>query len=607
MRKLVLIGLALTLATILAYWQVAGHEFVNFDDKDYVYQNSHVQTGLTKENVVWAFTSVHASNWHPITWLTHMADVELYGLNPGGHHLSNLFIHIASTLLLLILLYRLTGSVWKSGFVASMFALHPLHVESVAWVAERKDVLSGFFWFLTLLLYAIYVQKSQLKFYILAIVAFALGLMSKPMLVSLPVVMLIIDFWPLDRYNIKNETGAINCRAKLPLLVLLLKEKIPFFICSVISAAVTIYAQKQGGAVQTVEMLPLGMRLANACTAYVKYIGKMLWPSDLAVYYPFPVDIPSWQVLFSLVVLLALTATSIRFGRTRPYLPAGWFWFLVTLVPVIGIVQVGAQSMADRYTYLPLVGLFIAAAWGGAEWAGKVPHRQGVLAIATFLTIAACVSLTWRQVRYWQNSMVLYRHALQVTSGNYVMHSTLGAALAEKGLLDEAIAEYRRVLEINPYFVDGHYNLGIIYAKNGNLEQAISEYKKALAMSPDNVDALNNLGIAYATQGHLDSSIEQFRKVTSLNPYHGEARYNLAVALAWQGKLDEAILEYNKILSQNPNHADALNSLGLALAEKGRINDAILAYKKAIAARPNFIEAQRNLNSALQLQRDIPQ
>ncbi len=382
----------LIVITLAVYMQAGNHQFLNYDDDAYVTINPHVASGITGRNIMWAFTSIEASNWHPITWLSHMADVQFYGLNPRGHHLTNVAIHTASALLLFLLLLRLTACLWQSFFVAALFALHPLHVESVAWVAERKDVLSAFFWFLTLFFYYEYVAKRKTSSYILALFSFVLGLMSKPMLVTLPIVMLLMDFWPLGRY--RHEQRGEDLREHLGRSIALIIEKIPFFVCSLFSGLITIYAQRTTGAMSSLDLVPLWLRIKNALLAYVSYIGKTVWPQDLAVLYPFPHSIPLWQAVGSLFVLIFLSASVFRAGRRHPYLVTGWFWFLITLVPVVGIIQVGSQSMADRYTYIPLTGLFIMAAWGVPDLTRGLRHRRVLLAVLAGAAIIVSAALT---------------------------------------------------------------------------------------------------------------------------------------------------------------------------------------------------------------------
>lgn len=535
-RSLILLGLALLVITLAVYWQVGNHEFLNYDDNDYVTENSHVAAGLTGPSVAWAFTSLEAANWHPVTWLSHMADVSFYGMNPRGHHLTNLFIHTASALLLFLLLLRLTGAPWQSVFVAALFALHPLHVESVAWVSERKDLLSAFFGFLSLLFYADYAVRRKGAAYLLSTLAFALGLMAKPMLVTLPLLMLLIDFWPLGRFGTNGRHTSERSTRFSGRLAPLVKEKIPFMTCSLLSAAVTVYAQQKWGAISDLQAMPLGLRVENALTAYGTYLAKTFWPRDLAVFYPIPVSIPLWQAICSMGALLVVSVAVIRFRRRHPWLPVGWFWFLLTLLPVIGLVQVGSQAMADRYTYIPLIGLFIMVAWGVPALAERLPYRQGILGTVAGAALLALAAVTWQQLQYWRDDISLYRHDLQVTTGNYLMHNHLGIIYRYKGDLDGAIREYGEAIRIEPNFAESHNNLGIALAGKGNLEGAIREFREALAINPDYPQAHNNLGVTLADMGDLDGAIREYRATLAINPTDAEASSNLERALTQRGR-----------------------------------------------------------------------
>lgn len=572
MRYVIFITIILFIVTILVYSNVRNNNFISFDDIGYVCNNEHVATGINQNNVVWAFTSYYKCNWHPITWLSHMADVQIYGMNPRGHHLTNVVIHAITTLIIFIFLLRLTDSIWKSAFVAALFGLHPLHVESVAWVAERKDVLSAFFWFLTLLLYAEYVRGRKLKMYFSSIIIFVLGIMSKPMLVTLPFIMLLMDFWPLDRYGLCRETTrSEQWRDDFSLFQLFFKEKIPFFVFSIVSAVITIFAQYQGGAIKSIDFVPMWMRIANACTVYIKYISKMFWPSKLAVLYPLPNSIPLWQVICSLLVLVIITAGVIRAGRRHPYLAVGWFWFIITLAPVIGLIQVGSQSMADRYTYIPLTGLFIAITWGFTFLARNISCRKTIFTLLFTSIITILSILTWRQISYWKDSVTLYQHSLRVAPGSAVIHNNLGLAHAENGQIDMAISEYKKALDIYKNYTDAHYNLGLALAEKGHYDEAIEEYQKAILISPNFTMAHNNLGAAYANKGYLGAAIDEYRKSIEIDPYYPIAHYNLGLVLDEMNYLDEAISEFRKAIEINPNYIDAKNSLNNALEKRDKI------------------------------------
>lgn len=568
MRYAASISIAIVILTSIVYWQVGGHDFVSLDDGSYVFENPHVTTGLDKENLVWAFTSFHAGYWIPVTWISLMADAELHGIAPGGFHLTNLFFHIGSALILFFLLIRFTGAIWQSAVVAALFALHPMHVESVAWITERKDVLSVFFGFLALLFHAEYATQGGRRWYSLALLAFVLGLMAKPMLVTLPVVMLLMDFWPIRRFAPYGDTpGQDDSHPGTSALTSLVKEKAPFLACSFIFSAITIYTQHHEGATRGMDLLPLELRIANASTSYLKYLSKIFWPTDLAVFYPFPTSIPSWQVICSCLVLLVLSAIFIGTGKRHPFLVVGWFWFLVTLTPVIGLLQAGEQSMADRFIYLPATGLYIAVAWGVPVLTKILPQQKVVLALLAGTAIAGLAALTWKQLKHWQNSISLYQHTIQVTTDNYLAHHNLALAYAKKGLLDEAIEEYGKTIEINRNDYEAH----------------------------------NNYGLALAGKGQLDEAISAFGKAVAINPNHAVSYNNLGIALAQKGQFDEALAEYQKALTIDPGNYSALNNYGLALAEKGQLDQAIIQFKKALEIRKNGEEARKNLELATRL------
>lgn len=497
-----LLCVVLAIVTLAVYWQVGNHQFLNFDDDVYVTDNQHIASGFTSNNIVWAFTSVDAANWHPITWLSHMADVQFYGMNPRGHHLTNVAIHTTSALLLFLLLFRMTNAAWQSFFVASLFALHPLHVESVAWVAERKDVLSALFCFLTLIFYAEFVAHRKPSQYAFSLFCFVLGLMSKPMLVTLPFVMLLLDLWPLGR--LRDEQLMPSLRPRLSRTAILVVEKIPFFACSLLSGLITLFAQSKGGAIVSLAGVSFRLRSENALIAYIKYIGKALWPHDLAIFYPLPLAIPLWQVISSLSILFLLSAASVRTVRSHPYIAVGWFWFFITLLPVIGLLQVGSQSMADRYSYIPLIGLFIMAAWG-VPWLTRGLRYQSIILsmLAGAIIIASAVS-TWQQLGYWRDNISLYRHTIQITTDNYMIYNNLGNALAEREYLDYAILEYKNALRINPNYADAHVNLGLALGRQGNLDAAIREFRVAVREEPNNLKAHQCLKLALIRQRMSD-------------------------------------------------------------------------------------------------------
>jgi tetratricopeptide (TPR) repeat protein len=582
-----LIGIVLCTLTLAVYWQVGNHQFLSFDDNVYVTANPHVANGITGRNIIWALTAVDAGNWHPLTWLSHMTDVQLFGMNPRAHHLTNVVLHTLSALLLSLLLVRLTGERWQSAFVAALFALHPLHVESVAWVAERKDVLSGLFWLLTLFAYAEYARSRKLLFYGLSLCCFVLGLMAKPMLVTLPVIMLLLDFWPLARYETKKS------------VVALIQEKIPFFVCSLFSVLITLYAQHKGGAIGTLSEFPFAHRAQNALVAYAAYIGKTLWPHNLAVYYPFPSYIPLWQVIGALFILTVLSVTVLQSRKRHPYLAVGWFWFVITLLPVIGLIQVGDQAMADRYSYIPLIGLGLMAAWGFPDLIQRAPYRKPVAALLAGTLVIASAAVTWQQLGYWQNNISLYRHDLRVTAGNNKMHYNLGLALQTEGDLDGAIQNYQEAIRINPSLADSHNNLGVALQAKGYLDPAIREFQAALRINPNYSNAHINLGAVLQTRGNLDEAILEYQKALLIDPNDTDAHYNLGIVLQAKGNLDGAIQEYREALRTNPNHMKAYSNLGIVLFMQGDLDGAIRSFQASLNISPHDITVEKNLTLAL--------
>ncbi len=603
-----LIGLLLIVATLGVFWQVRSHDFLNYDDDVYVSENSQVQEGFTRKSVIWAFTSGYASNWHPLTWLSHMLDCQLFGLNPGGHHLTNLMLHLANTLLLFLLLNRMTSSLYRSALVAALFALHPLHVESVAWVAERKDVLSTLFWMLTMWTYLLYVEHPRLGRYLLTLVVFTLGLMAKPMLVTLPCVLLLLDYWPLDRLALRQPEDSINSGAQKGLssspqrsfLLRLFWEKVPFFVLAAVSSAVTFLVQQSSGAVKSVESFPLSIRIANGLVSYVSYIYKMIWPQHLAVFYPHQgSSLPMWLAGAAGLLLLGISVAVMRAGRRHPYLAVGWLWYLGTLVPVIGLVQVGLQEMADRYTYVPLIGLFIMIAWGIPELTRGWRYGRVVLRMAAGSLLAVLMVCTWMQLRHWRNNETLFKHALNTTANNFLAHDSLGNTLAQQGKIGEAIDHYSAALRIKPDYMNSHTNLGIALLQRGDVEQAITHFSAVLRYQSDSPEAHNNLGLAVARQGYVDRAIDHYFTAIRLKPDYPQAHNNLGNALASQGKFDQAISHYSEALRIKPEDAEAHSNLANVLASQGRFKEAIDHYSQALQIKPDNFEAHINLGVVL--------
>jgi tetratricopeptide (TPR) repeat protein len=580
-RQGVYVYLFLLLATLAAYAQVFQHDFVNYDDPDYVTENVHVRAGITSEGVRWAFASGDDANWLPLTRISHLLDAQFFGLHSGFHHLTNILLHALSTLLLFAILLRATGAIWRSAFVAFLFALHPLHVESVAWIAERKDVLSAFFWFATLWLYVRYVEEARLGRYLLMLAAFVLGAMSKPMIVTLPFVLLLLDVWPLRRTR--------------PVRVL---EKVPLFLISIASSLVTYFVQQRGGAVIPLDSLPLTIRILNALVSYVVYLWQTIWPVCLAAFYPLA-DIPGWQVVAAVLVLFGVSFLAVRLLRSQPYVAVGWFWYLGTLVPVIGLVQVGTQSRADRYTYIPLVGIFILIAWAAADVSIRWPRTKPMLISAFALVCAACFTLTLFQIGYWKNSQALFEHAIQVTSNNYVAYNGLGLAFRHQDRLDDAGANYTQAIRIRPEFPDAHTNLAEVLLLQGHPEDAINHLLMALRRKPDFSEAHVNLGAALNKLGRQTESIAQYREALRLRPDDAVAHSGLGGSLADAGQTSEALQEMFEAVRIKPDYADGHNSLGILLGTLGRTDEAIVHFMEAVRLQPNDSEAHYNLGTAL--------
>jgi Flp pilus assembly protein TadD len=541
-----------------------------------VYENPQVIHGLNLEGIKWAFTHSMTGNWLPVTVMSHMLDCQFYGLHAGGHHLTNLLLHAATAILLFLVLRQMTGALWRSAFVAAVFAIHPLRVESVAWVAERKDVLSGLFFMLTLGAYVRYVRKPpSLGRYLTVMFLFAIGLMCKPMLVTMPFVLLLLDYWPLNRVANVTDATVTDRRYKnhFPIPRRLILEKLPLFGLAVAAGVATLFAQKV--AIQPFEQISLPLRVGNALISYVTYLGQMFWPSGLALLYPLTAGgVGVSKVVPSLVVLAGIS-TGVFVLRRRPYLLTGWLWYLIMLVPVIGIVQVGAQARADRYTYLPQIGLYLLLTWAAADLCARWRYRRQVLGAAAGIMIAALMGFAWKQTSYWRDSESLWRHALACTTDNFIGHSNLGNALFNKGSVDEAIAHFQRVLQITPDYAEAHNNLGDALLKKGSVDEAITHFQMALQINPDFAEAHNNLGNALFNKGSVDEAIAQFQMALQINPDSAGIHNNLGCALCQKGRVDEGITHFQKALQIRPDYAEAHNNLGKALLQKGNVDKAI--------------------------------
>jgi len=607
------ICIALAAVTLVVFGQVLHHGFINVDDDFYVYRNPVVGRGLTWEGVGWAFTRAHAANWHPLTWLSHMLDCQLYDMRAGRHHATSILLHAANAVGLFLLLRRMTGAVWPCAFVASLFALHPLRVESVAWVAERKDVLSGLFFILTLWAYVRYSAERSWRRYAVVMLCYALGLMAKPMLVTLPFVLLLLDYWPLRRF----PPSTLNPRRST--FLNLLHEKVPLFALVVASCWLTIWAQRQVGAIRTGDELAWSSRLANAAVSYVTYVVQMFFPRGLAAYYPHPADkLPLLEISGSVLVLVLITAAVMFWRRRFAYLPVGWLWYLGMLVPVIGLVQVGAQGHADRYTYLPQIGLYIMVAWGLADvskrWSRSASLTLAIAGVGCLAVLAVC---TWRQTRYWRNSETLWTRALRCNSESGWIEKVLGDFYYDEGRLEEALTHYQRgagispnwaglrlnygnalyrmsrldearqqleaALQLDPKMADAHISLGAVLYLQGKTELAVQHFQTVLARDPDNPAALSNLGIALESRGQLDEAIRCYRHALSLKPSLTNARCNLARVLLRRGQAAESIPHYEQALYANPNDVNSRSGFAEALAQVGQLERAAAELQQAIA------------------------
>jgi tetratricopeptide (TPR) repeat protein len=592
--KTPLIAVSLVFLVLIAYGGICTRDsrFIDWDDDEYVLTNSHVRGGadgrgggLSAENVRWAFVAFHSNNWHPLTWLSLQLDYELFGLESWGYHQTNVILHAAATLVLFLVLHSMTGAVWRSALVAALFAIHPLHVESVAWVAERKDVLSGLFWMLTLWAYGWYARGPSWQRYVLLLAAFAGGLMAKPMLVTLPFVLLLLDYWPLRRIAVGISVGPASVpagteagRDACPTLAIgptvtpsigrLLLEKVPLLTLAIGCSILTLHAQEH--VKHSLADFPVHVRILNALLSYVRYLFHMIWPVDLAAFYPhWQERFPVWLGIVSGVAVLAVSVLVLRQRRERPYLAVGWIWYLGTLVPVLGLVQVGMQALADRYTYIPLVGIFIILAWGGAELAAKWKLTQALQAGIAGAALLACLVLTWNQVLHWRNTILLWGRAVVVTKDNWVAHYNLGVALRRQRLLDEAVHHLQRSAQIEPRHPDTHYQLGLSLVALGRNSEAAEALQAAIAQRADYTLAHFTLGQMRLADGRLTEAVEQFRECVRIHPESVEANAQLGTALLYQGKHIEARPCLEAVLRSSPNHAGAHADLGLLFALEG--------------------------------------
>ena len=583
-KQKLIVYIALTVVTLAVFWQVNQYDFINIDDNVYVTENSHIQSGITLEGVRWAFSTTYAEFWHPLTWLSLMLDYQLHGLNAGGYHLTNLILHILSALLLFWLFNRMTGAIWKSAFVAALFALHPLHVESVAWIAERKDVLSAFFWMLTLCLYVYYTEKPAIRRYLPVLFSFILALMSKPMVVTLPVIMILLDYWPLDRFDLQ--------KGKTNLILWQLREKIPFFVLSAVFSMITLYAQYKPSVKHY--PIPLGPRLANASVSFMTYLGKTFWPNDMAVYYPLSEQIPLWQILGSALLILVISIAVIVMVRRLPYLFTGWFWYAITLLPVIGIIQARNFSMADRYTYLPLIGIAVMLAWGVPSLIKSDNTRKKILFPAAMAALSILAVLTWQQCGYWKNSVEICNHALQVTKDNYLAHINLGSVLFDEGKTEEAIAHYNKAISIMPNLILSYNKRGIAYAKLGRYQRALEDFSNAILLNPDNVISYNCRGNIYVELGQYQGAIQDYNKAISIKPDDADAYFNRGIVYVKLGQYQMAIEDFSNAIRLKPDNAAAYNSRGAIYTKFGQYQMAIQDLNNTIRLKPDDADAYNN-------------
>lgn len=589
----------LAFAVWAIYGQTRHHDFVNYDDDTYVYKNAVVTNGFSLAGVNWAFSHTVSANWHPLTVMSHMLDCQLWGLNPAGHHLINVLLHAVTAMVFFLVFRSMTGLFWPAAFVAVVFAIHPLRVESVAWVAERKDVLSGLFFMLTLWVYVRYARQSKTSpycleskvWYGLALGFFALGLMSKPMLVTLPFILLLLDYWPLERFGQWRR---------------LVLEKIPFLLLTVAAVTATLLAQKF--AIESAQPIGFPWRIGNALVSYVAYIGQMFYPVGLAPFYPHPGNqLPIWQIALSLLTVIGISAGVLVMARQQPCLVLGWLWYLGMLVPVIGLVQVGDQARADRYTYLPQIGLYIMIACGGSAWCGQRPWRRRILASGSVLILAGLLALAHTQTTYWKNSTTLWTHTLACTSGNYLAHYNLGVVLTTQRKTEEAISQYEQALQFKPDYADAHINLANALADLGKSDEAIQHYERALQLTPNAANVHNDLGTALADEGRFDEAIQQYEQALRLKPDYANAHFNLGIDFAAQGKLDEAISHYEQALRLKPEYAEAHCNLGNVLVRQRKLEEAVSHYRDALQIEPDYTRAHINIGIVLANQGKLPE
>ena len=586
-NRILIIYIALVAITLAVFLQVHQHNFINLDDHVYVVGNNEIQSGITIKGVLWAFTTSHAHMWHPLTWLSLMLDYQLFGLNAGGYHFTNLLLHILSTLLLFGLLNRMTGAVWRSAFVAALFAIHPLHVETVSWVTKRKDVLSGFFWMLTLVLYVYYTEKPVLKRYLFALACYACAVMSKPMVVTLPVMMILLDYWPLSRFGISIKAN------KGKLILWQLKEKIPFFILSVVSVFSVFYISRFRGNPLEVGP-PFTSRLANAFFSFMAYLDKTFWPRDLSFFYPFSDQIPFWQVLVSAVLIIVISLAVIMAVKRMPYLFVGWAWYAITIAPVIGIIFNSDRTMSDNYTYLPSIGIFIMTAWSVPLSFPRKDWRQKILTTTGMVLIAVLALMAWKQCGYWKDSSSISRHSLEIEQNNYIAHNVLGAARLTEGKSEEAIRRYSESIRLKPDYAHNYISRGHAYEKLGRYQHALNDFNYAISLTPDSDDAFNGRGLVYVKLDRYQQALHDFNQAIRLNPAKCDGYLNRARVYEKLGQYQQAVDDYDQLIHRNGTYANTYNNRGTVFYKLGRYQQAITDYNHAIRLQPGHADAYNN-------------
>ena len=588
------------MSTLVAYEPIRHNGFVDYDDVAYITKNPNVTGGITRESVIWAFTNSYMGNWHPLTMLSHMLDCEIFGLNPLWHHFINVLFHILNVLLIFWILTATTDAMWPSAFVAAVFALHPLQVESVAWAAERKTVLSGLFWFLTIAVYIWYTRRGGIGRYILLVMVYALCIMTKPVVVTLPLVLLLLDYWPLERIRIRKTEDRKGQRAggasQKVSAGRLIAEKIPLLVLSVILSVTTFAAQQNAGASVPLDTTPLDSRFANMFLSYTKYIGKTIWPSQLVAFYPYPnATFLTMAATICVPLFVLILVISIYVGRRRKYAATGWLWYVGTLVPMIGLVQVGSQGIADRYMYIPILGLLIIVAWAIRDFVFNRPHWKIAVSVLAAGALLSAVIVTRTQVRYWQNSMSLFEHALKVTKNNPVAEKGYGIALFAEGRLDEAVVHLRNALQTHPGYLTAGNELGKVYLKQGKFNEAVACFDELLKRNKNSAEVYYNLGIALSLQKKYEEAIKHFARVLELDPKYPDIHKIMGITLLAAGKTEEAIVQFNESLRMKANQAEVYVNLGKANSILGKYESAIQNWTRALELKPDSADALNNI------------